>query len=172
MISGNNGKEEETVLGVVIETIYKIVIETIYKIVIEKIYKIVMEMIYKVVIERIYKIGIETIHNAESCWTEIVSGWYEVRESRRLCHKSGWLFQTMSTNNLAIATEFIQKVCDSKVFTHLWGSDLLPILLKLTLTEQTFPQRNEPQWNNKKADWSRFQNLTWHAVHRTWYWQH
>ena len=37
--SGNNGKEEEIVLGVVIETIYKIVIETIYKIVIETIYK-------------------------------------------------------------------------------------------------------------------------------------
>ena len=58
MISGNNGKEEEIVIGVVIETIYKIVIETIYK--------IVMETIYKVVIERIYKIVIETIENAES----------------------------------------------------------------------------------------------------------
>ena len=66
MISGNNGKEEEIVLGVVIETRHKIVIETIHKIVIETIYKIVMETIYKVVIERIYKIVIETIHNAES----------------------------------------------------------------------------------------------------------
>ena len=47
MISGNNGKEEEIVLGVVIETIYKIVIETIYKIVMETIYKIVIETIHK-----------------------------------------------------------------------------------------------------------------------------
>ena len=30
VISGNNGKEEKIVLGVVIETIYKIVIETIH----------------------------------------------------------------------------------------------------------------------------------------------
>ena len=52
MISGNNGKEEEIVLGVVIETISKIVIETIYKIVMETIYKVVIERIYKIVIER------------------------------------------------------------------------------------------------------------------------
>ena len=47
MISGNNGKEEEIVLGVVIETISKIVMEMIYKVVIERIYKIVIERIQK-----------------------------------------------------------------------------------------------------------------------------
>ena len=38
MISGNDGKEEEIVLGIVIETIYNVVIETIYNVVIETIY--------------------------------------------------------------------------------------------------------------------------------------
>ena len=38
VISGNDGKEEEIVLGIVIETIYNVVIETIYNVVIETIY--------------------------------------------------------------------------------------------------------------------------------------
>ena len=69
-------------------------------------------------------------------------------------------WKTLSTPDLAIASEDIQKICDREVRTQLGGSDHLPVLLKVTLTEQTTFQKKEPSWNYKKADWLKFQNLT------------
>ena len=69
-------------------------------------------------------------------------------------------WKTLSTPDLAIASEDIQKICDREVYTQLEGSDHLPVLLKVTLTEQTTSQKKEPSWNYKKTDWSKFQNLT------------
>ena len=66
----------------------------------------------------------------------------------------------MSTPDLAIASEDIQEICDREVHTQLGGSNHLPVLLKVTLTEQTTSQKKEPSWNYKKADWLKFQNLT------------
>ena len=47
------------------------------------------------------------------------------------------------------------KTCNSSI-----GNDHLPVLLKLILTEQTISQKKETDWNYKKADWSKLQNLT------------
>ena len=69
-------------------------------------------------------------------------------------------WKTLSTPDLAIASEDIQKICDRQVYTQLGGSDHLPVLLKVTLTEQTISQKKEPSWNYKKANWSKFQNVT------------
>ena len=69
-------------------------------------------------------------------------------------------WKTLSTPDLAIASEDIQKICDREVHTQLGGSDHLPVLLKVTLTEQTTSQKKEPSLNYKKADWLKFQNLT------------
>ena len=66
----------------------------------------------------------------------------------------------MSTPDLAIASEDIQKICDREVHTQLGGSDHLPVPLKVTLTEQTTSQKKEPNRNYKKADLSKFQDLT------------
>ena len=74
------------------------------------------------------------------------------------CLSRAW--KTLSTPDLAIASEDIQKICDREVYTQLEGSDHLPVLLKVTLTEQTTSQKKEPSWNYKKTDWSKFQNLT------------
>ena len=67
--------------------------------------------------------------------------------------------KTWSTPDHAIASENIQKICDREVHTPLGGSDHLPVLLKVTLTEQTNAQKKGPSWNYKK-DWSKFQNPT------------
>ena len=69
-------------------------------------------------------------------------------------------WKTLSTPDLAIASEDIQKICDREFYTQLGGSDHLPVLLKVTLTEQTTSQKKEPNWNYTKADWSKFQKLT------------
>ena len=70
-------------------------------------------------------------------------------------------WKTLSTPDLAIASEDIQKICDREVHTQLGGSDHLPVLLKVTLTEHTTSQKKEPSWNYKKANWLKFQNLTY-----------
>ena len=70
------------------------------------------------------------------------------------------VWKTFSTPELVITSEDIQKICDREVYTQLGGSDHLPDLLKVTLTEQTTSQKKEPSWNYKKADSSKFQNLT------------
>ena len=49
---------------------------------------------------------------------------------------------------------------DREVYIQLGGSDHLPVLLKVTLTEQTTSKKKEPSLNCKKADWSMFLNLT------------
>ena len=69
-------------------------------------------------------------------------------------------WKTLSTPDLAIASEDIQKICDREVYTRLGGSGHLPVLRKVTLKEQTISQKKEPSWNYKKADWPKFQNLT------------
>ena len=69
-------------------------------------------------------------------------------------------WKTLSTPDLAIANKDIQEICDRDDYTQLGGSDHQPVLLKVTLTEQTTSQKKEPSWNYKTADWSKFQNLT------------
>ena len=59
-------------------------------------------------------------------------------------------WKTLSTPDLAIASEDIQKICDREVHTQLGGTDHLPVLLKVTLIEQTTSQKKEPSWNYKK----------------------
>ena len=74
------------------------------------------------------------------------------------------VWKTLSTPDLAIASEDIQKTCDREVYTKLGGSDHLPVeavLLKVTLTQQTTSQKKDPSCNYKKEDWSQFQNPTY-----------
>ena len=68
-------------------------------------------------------------------------------------------WKTLSTPDLAIASEDFQQICDRETYTQLGGSDHLPVLLKVTLTEQTSSQKKEPSWNYTNSDWSKFQNL-------------
>ena len=79
-------------------------------------------------------------------------GWFEESlilinrpddQSTHLSH--AW--KTSSTPDLAIASKNIQNICDREVYTQLGGSDHLPVLLKVTLTEQTTSQKKEPSWN-------------------------
>ena len=69
-------------------------------------------------------------------------------------------WMALITPDLAIASEDIQMICDWEVYTQLGGSDHLPVFLKVTLTKQTTSQKKESSWNYKKADWSKFHNLT------------
>ena len=59
-------------------------------------------------------------------------------------------WKTLSTPDLAIASEDIQKLCDREVHTQLGGSNHLPVLLKVTLTEQTTSQKKEPAGTTKR----------------------
>ena len=79
-------------------------------------------------------------------------------DDRPTCFSRAW--KTTSTPDLAITTEDIQKICDRTVCSQLGGSDHLPVLLKLSLTEQPAPQRKDASWNYKKADWPKFHQLT------------
>ena len=69
-------------------------------------------------------------------------------------------WKTLSIPDLSISSKDIQRICDREACTQLGGSDHLPVLLKVILTEQTTSQKKEPSWNYKKADWSKFENPT------------
>ena len=70
------------------------------------------------------------------------------------------VWKTLSAPDLAVSSKDIQKICDREVYTQLGDSDHLPVLLKVTLTEQTSSQKKEPSWNYEKADWPKFPNPT------------
>jgi ribonuclease HI len=79
-------------------------------------------------------------------------------EDKPTCLSRAW--KTTSTPDLAIATEDIEKICDRQVKEQLGGSDHLPVLLTLSITDPVQYHRHAPSWNYKKANWSKFQAST------------
>ena len=75
-------------------------------------------------------------------------------DDKPTCLSRAW--KTLSTPDLAIATDDIQKVCTREVANQLGGSDHRPVLLQLHQTGSTWTGCKEPSWNYKKANWTKF----------------
>lgn len=69
------------------------------------------------------------------------------------CYSRAW--KTLSTPDLAMATEEIQRLSSRTVSTQLGGSDHRPIILSLCSIGCT-THSMEPSWNLKRANWTLF----------------
>ena len=65
-----------------------------------------------------------------------------------------------STSDLAFATEELEKKTTRKVMDQLGGSDHRPVLLMVHEEGCVRSFCKDPSWNNKKANWNKFEKLT------------
>ena len=86
-------------------------------------------------------------------------------------------WKTLSTPDLAITSEDIQKICVKEVYTQLGGSNHLPVLLKMTGSTENDNDRTdhlseeETQLELQKDRLVQVPKPDWHAVQRTWHWK-
>lgn len=69
-----------------------------------------------------------------------------------------WL--TTTTPDLALATEDLARKTTRRILDQLGGSDHRPVLLTLDLNFKPPEEKCFPRWNYKKANWTRFSQLT------------
>lgn len=74
------------------------------------------------------------------------------------CLSRAW--NTTSHPDLAIATEGVKKQCIKTVEDKMGDSNHRPILIHLKSSNTTNIARNSPSWNYKKANWSKYAELT------------
>ena len=70
------------------------------------------------------------------------------------------VWKTTSTQDIAIATDNIQKIAKREVSEQLGGSDHKPVILILAKQANTSAGKIPPSWNYRKTDWKRFRELT------------
>ena len=70
------------------------------------------------------------------------------------------VWKTTSTPDIAIATDYIQKIAKREVSEQPGGSDHKPVILTLARQVNTSAGKMPPIWNYKKADWKLFRELT------------
>ncbi|KAK3757858.1 hypothetical protein RRG08_014414 [Elysia crispata] len=68
-------------------------------------------------------------------------------------------WNTISTPDLAAATDDIQKVTQLEACSQLGGSDHRPVILNVNRDIKLNPHRLPPTWNYKKAYWENFQEI-------------
>jgi len=74
-------------------------------------------------------------------------------EDKPTCYSRAW--KTLSSPDLAMATEDIHRLTTRTVSTQIGGSDHLPTTLSISSLKPT-SHRMEPSWNLKRANWTLF----------------
>ena len=79
-------------------------------------------------------------------------------DDKPTCLSRAW--NTTSHPDLAMATEDVEKQCTKTVEDQLGGSDHRPILIHVKSSKPPHTARKTPSWNYKKANWSKYAELT------------
>nr|KAG5710959.1 hypothetical protein BaRGS_013693 [Batillaria attramentaria] len=78
-------------------------------------------------------------------------------DDKPTCYSRAW--KTLSTPDVAMATDDIHRITTRTVQTQLGGSDHLPVILNIS-TEGCRTHSMRPSWNLKRANWEHFSHKT------------